>query len=237
MALDASLVSGGFNFLSGAITQYYSNQGSKAVARANAVIKQGNNVVVAAENQRNATATAMQRWAQQVRNSRVMENVAANQEALAINFNRARDLRTQGNFAENIRQAEEAGRQQASAAASGVTGSVVDVINDTTKLRNAMKNTARLDQESQIKSDFERQQFEQYQAGLDSLDFSVILDNYSNYDYSSSTAQTKSVASAGFANIGSAGLQSLSNSLASMFNTPKDNSLFSFLNTNKGMGD
>ena len=221
MALDVSLISAGSNFLNGVISQHFSNQSAKAVASSNAAIKAGNNTVVAAENERNASVTAMQRWALAVRNRRVKENVAANQEALAINFNRARDVKTRGNFADNVRQAEEAGRQAAAAAASGVTGSVVDVINDTTRLRNAMKNAARLDAEDQALGDFERMQLEQYAAGMDSLDFSVILDQTSNYDSTSTTAKTGNVFSAGFANIGGDGLKALSQSLAGML-SPKE---------------
>jgi len=233
--MDMSLVSGGFSFLNGAIGQHFANQSAKYQAEAANGIRKGNNVVVAANNSRNATLTAMQRWAQQVRNSRVMESVEANQEALTINFNRARDARTRQNFATNVRQAEESGRMQAAAAASGVTGSVVDVVNMTAKLRNGMQNTARLDAEDQIAYDYKETEFNQRLAIMDQLDFGLILDNPEIADFGLNTAKTGNVLTAGLGNNGA--LKNITQGLGSFFNSPTDNSIFGLNSTNRSMGD
>lgn len=158
-------------------------------ARATATIRAGNNEVNQTIDARNAVLTATQRWAQKVRNSRVYEAAGNNQEALTTNFNRSRDARTRQNFATSIRQAEESGRQQAAAAASGVTGSVVDVIDMTTQLRNGMQEVARVEAEKQITYDYKKQEYQQRLATLDSLDFSVILDNPSIMQSTQSTPQ------------------------------------------------
>lgn len=191
--MDMSLVSGGFSAVSGLISASYSNKAEKARAGAANQIRAGNNSVVAAVNERNGAITALQRWRQGVANSRVYEAVAANQDALAINFNRARDARTRSNFATNIRNAEEIGRQQAAAAVSGVTGSVVDVINMTSRLKQNIERQAVLDTEQQVDYDFKRKETAVRLSTMDSLDFSLIFDNTVQKDYGQNTAKTQSV--------------------------------------------
>jgi hypothetical protein len=233
MAFDMSLVSGGFNFLNGAIGQHFANEGAEAQAAAANGIRAGQRIVTASNNSRNAQLTAMQRWAQSVRNSRVMESVASHQEALAINFNRARDARTRQNFATNVRQAEEQGRMQAAAASSGVTGSVVDVVNMTAKLRNGMERTARMDAEDQIVYDYQKTEFDTRLALLDQLDFSLILDNPEVMDNGPATeARTGNVLTAGLGNNGA--LRQITQGLGSFFQSSNtgSSSLDAFLNLN-----
>lgn len=190
---DMSLASAGLSAVSSAIATYSANQIAKIQANASNVIREGNLKVNAATNARDAVLTATQRWAQGVRNKRVYEAVGNQQEALAVNFNRARDTRTRQNFATNIRQAEESGRQAASAAASGITGSIVDVIDMTTQLRNGIQREARVQAENQIVGDYKRTEMQQQLALTDQIDFTPIFDNPQVLGGGDVTAKTSNV--------------------------------------------
>ena len=237
--MDASI----YGAVAGAVTGAIQANAANAVARINSQLSNDvraiNNQTRQVVNQRNATLTALQRWAQDVRNSRVDEQIGRTQEALAVNFNRSRDARTRANFADSIRQAEEAGRMQASAAASGVTGSVVDVLNNTAKLKNAMKNQARVEAENQAASDFDQLEFESRWALEDQKDHSLIFDNPATLDYGRDIPYQSSVLSAAFAGgaQGGGGLSQIGSAVGSFFNTPKDNSIYGMLNTNRSVGD
>lgn len=200
--MDASLVSG----FTGAITSAISAQAASSIAKLQAntanQVRALNNGTVAAVNARNAQVTSLQRWAQGVRNSRVDDQIADTQEALTTNFNRSRDARTNANFSASIAQAEQAGRIQASAAASGVGGSVVDVVNMTFNLKNAVKEQARLDEERYIVVDQKQREFKAKWALEDQKDYSLIFDNLATLDYKTNlpatTANVGSAALAGF---------------------------------------
>ena len=194
--MDASLVSAGY----GAIGSFFSISASNAVssiqADASNRITGINNETANVLTQRNAALTGLQRWAQQVRNDRVMENLALNQQALATNFNRSRDARTRQNFAANIRDAEQQGRQRAAAAASGVTGSVVDVVNQATAVKRGIEETARIATERQISYDYKLTEQQQYWSALDQLDTGLIFDNPEMLDYRTATAKTSNATTA-----------------------------------------
>ena len=229
--MDASLVSAGY----GAIGSFFSISASNAVSRiqANAQNKITgiNNETAKVLTQRNAALTGLQRWAQQVRNDRVMESIGLNQQALAINFNRSRDARTRQNFAANIRDAEQIGRQQAAAAASGVTGSVVDVVNQATQVKRGMEETARIAAERQVSYDYKLTEQQQYWSAIDQLDTGLIFDNPEMLDYSTSVAKTSN---AGTAALTSFITQGGLGGLASFFQTPKSggDTLGAFLTLN-----
>lgn len=232
--MDMSLVSGGFSAVNSAIGAYYGNKVEEIKANAANRIREGNNSVIGAVNQRNATMTSLQRWRQSVANSRVYEAVASNQEAMAINFNRARDMRTRANFATNIRNAEESGRQQAAAAASGVTGSVVDVINMTTRLKQGIEKQAVVQSENQLGYDFKRKQDQARLATLDSLDFSLIFDNVAQTDYAINTPKHTDIFGAMISGKGT--LQNLAQGAANFFKQPDPIGDF-YLRGNTGAGD
>jgi hypothetical protein len=216
--MDMSLSAGAFSAMSSVIGAYYGNKVEEIKANAANTIRAGNNEVTAGVNARNASVTALQRWRQGVANSRVYEAVAQNQEALATNFNRARDQRTRQDFATNIRGAEESGRQQAAAAASGISGSVVDVIDMTSNLRRGMERQATVEAENQMVSDFDKQELRTRLAGLDALDFTAIYDNQQIRD--TTVTAKKSTNLLGAAISGKDTLKNISNGLASFkFNT------------------
>lgn len=161
----------------GAMSAYSSNKLAAYQADVANKIREGNNRVLGVVAKRNAAITGLQRWRQEVSNKRVYAAVEANQEALALNYNRARDQRTRSNFSAAIREAEQSGRQQAAAASSGITGSVVDIIDKTSEMRRGMEARAGLEAESQMAGDYQRREHAQRWATLDSLDYSLIFDN------------------------------------------------------------
>lgn len=220
--MDMSLISGMYSAVSGAYSAYSANSLASAQTDNANKIRAGNNTVTGAVNERNASITALQRWRQGVANSRVYEAVASNQEAMAVNFNRVRDQKARTNFSASIRQAEESGRQQAMAAVSGVTGSVVDVIDTTSRMRRGMEQQANVQSENYMLSDFNKAEFAQRWATLDSLDYSAIFDNTQIMDLGSNTAKQTSVLGAALG--GKDTLKNLSNGLAS----------FNFNSTSKG---
>lgn len=233
--MDMSLASAGANALAGFAIANINNGVAKFQAAAANTIRAGNNAVAVKVNARNAEITALQRWRQGVTNSRVYEAVAANQEALTTNFNRARDAKARTNFSTSIRAAEESGRQQAAAAASGVTGSVVDVIDTTSRLRRGMERTASVAAENQMLGDYDKQEFAQRWATLDSLDYSLIFDNQQLMDNGTSTAQTVSPWSAAIsAGLGGKDtLKNVSNALADFkFGATENKGLDGFLALN-----
>lgn len=234
--MDASLASAGMSFLSGAIGAYYNNKVADIQAKAANGVRDYNNATALVEAERDKQLTGYQRWAQTVRNSRVQESVAAHQQALTTNFNRARDARTRQNFVTNIQQAEEQGRQQAAAAVAGVTGSVVDVINDTTRLRNAMERTARLDAESQTVYDYKVQEQAQRLAIEDSIDWGIVFDNGPQLDYYTNVANKQNVLATGLASVSAKEWQGSASAVTNFFKTPVDNSIFGMLKTNQGVG-
>lgn len=237
--MDASIYGAVAGAVSGAIETYGQNQVARINANLQNDVRSINNQTRTVQNERNAAITSLQRWAQTVRNSRVDEQIGRTQTALTVNFNRSRDARTRANFADSIRQAEEAGRMQAAAASSGVTGSVVDILNNTRALKNGMKAVARVDAENQALGDFNQLEFETRWALEDQKDNSLIFDNTNVLDYNTTIPYQSSVISAAFAGgaKGGGGMSQIGSAVSSFFNTPQDNSIFGMLNTNRGAGD
>lgn len=221
--MDASMAQGGYaaiaQMATGLVGAYYSNQVTGIQTRAQNDIRAINNSTTAVQNTRNAAVSSLQRWQQTVRNSRVQEAVKANQEALAVNFNRQRDARTRSNFATNVREAEQSGRQAAAAASSGITGSVVDVINQTSMIKKGMENSARLETEAQLGTDYNAQEFAQRWAVLDQLDSGLIFDNTQTLDYRVSIGQTQNLLTSAIGGTSVKGIQALTTAASSFFQT------------------
>lgn len=237
--MDASIYGAVAGAVSGAIETYGRNQVARINANLQNDVRNINNQTRTVINERNATLTGLQRWAQSVRNSRVDEQIGRTQTALAVNFNRSRDARTRANFADSIRQAEEAGRMQAAAASSGITGSVVDIVNSTARLKNGIKQQARIQEENQAAGDFDQLAFETRWALEDQKDHSLIFDSVNTLDYNTTVPFQSSVLSAAFAGgaQGGGGLSQIGSAVSSFFNTPKDNSIYGMLGTNRTVGD
>lgn len=204
--------------VAGAITAHFANESAQIAAAGANAVRATNNATNAAIASVGTSISALQRWTQGVRNSRVYENVGRSQEALAVNFNRSRDAKANANFADSLRQAEASGRQQAAAAASGVTGSVVDVLDMSLQLKNHLQDVARVKAENYAVGDYEQAEFQQRWAILDSLDNSLILDTPAKVDYATNTARQTSVLGAALGSIDKKGYQEIGTSASKFFN-------------------
>lgn len=191
--MDYSTASGAAGIASTVIGNHFANRVAGIQAGTANFIRGKNNEVVAANNQRDKAITGLQRWRQGVHNSRVYENAAKDQESSEVNFSRGRDARARASFSDQVRYAEEEGRMAASAAASGITGGVVDMINATSRMRKGMVDTAMAENNRLSESDHTRQLAATYWSNLDQMDYSLILDNPRGMDYGNDLPQTKSL--------------------------------------------
>jgi hypothetical protein len=163
---------------------------SNAQTDASRLISEGNNKVVAASNARDKVLSNTARWRQSIHNSRVFEAIGNNQEASEVNYQRQIDLRGKANFSDQIKAAEASGRAQASAAASGISGSVVDVIDSTMKMRRGIEDTSFRETNRLMASDQRRQQFASRWATMDQMDRSLILDDPQGLDFAQTAPQS-----------------------------------------------
>jgi len=181
--MDYSMAGAGFQLLSSAVQGYNAASITRTQTKTSNAIRDANNRTIAAVNEKNAAGTALARWRQSVYNSRVLDKVESDQYSSEVNFQRQMDIRAKAGFSANVKAAEESGRQQAAAAFSGVTGSVVDVIDGTSRLRNDIQRQQFETTNGQLAYDHGVQQAAQGRADLDQMDFSVILDNIATSDY------------------------------------------------------
>jgi len=141
-------------------------------------IRQAGNVATAAKNN-------LSRFMQSLANQKRLEAGGAAAEANTVNFLRNRDAMLTGNFAEQIRYAEAAGRAHVAQAASGVGGNVADMVNAATALRQSQVQQ-RFDDNGQ-KAGFDNAKRAEYilRSTVDGLDNSIIFDNLDfRQDYS-----------------------------------------------------
>jgi hypothetical protein len=127
---------------------------------------------------------ALARYVQNENNKRVMTQTGRESEAALINYRRARDAATSGDFEAQIGFAEQAGAQVAAGAASGLVGGVSDIVGTTTALRISRIKQATLQATGQADWDATRRQSDILTAGLNSMDQSFIVDDL---DYSLDT--------------------------------------------------
>lgn len=145
---------------------------------ANNIINEGNayasNLVRAANNELRASRAGLARYTQSVNNNRTLTNTGSAFEAAVINYRRARDNATNGDFEQQIAFSEQAGAQVAASALSGLTGGVADMVNGTTALRKARLQQRNKQAIKQGDYDAGQQANNILEAGWDSLDHSEI---------------------------------------------------------------
>lgn len=222
--MDLSMASSLGGVISNVIATDSANQVSRIKAGAESYIRGKNNEVVAEENKRDAVLTGFQRWKQSVYNSRVTQNAATDQDMLTTNYNRQRDVRARGSFATQVQYAEQSGRMQAQAAASGVTGSVVDVLNMTLQMKQGQQDTQFAEATRQMDYDEGQREFTTYWADMDKMDTSIILDNQRVSDPNISYTQQAPLISA----VKPSDVKNIAQGLGNMnfsFNQPKPASL------------
>jgi 2-hydroxychromene-2-carboxylate isomerase len=192
---DYGAASSAGSIIAGMVGTYSANQVAGIQAGTADYIRASNNKLVAAENKRDAVLTQIARWRQSVYNSRVMENAAADQEMLTTNFARMKDARSRASFSDQINFAEQEGRMQAQAAASGVTGSVVDILNATLRMKKGIEDTNRAQTDRQLDYDEQRKEGSVWAANMDKLDQSLIFDNPRSMDFGQTVVPTRSLLS------------------------------------------
>ena len=163
---------------------------SQANVTANNTINAANtyasNVVRSATNQLKASRGALARYTQSVNNNRSLANMGEQVAASTINYQRAKDSALQSSFEDQIAYAEQAGRQSAQAAFSGLTGGVADIVNGTSELRRSRIEQRVRESFSQADYDASQRTRAIMLAGFDSLDQSEITDEL---DYNTSVLQ------------------------------------------------
>lgn len=135
------------------------------------------NVVRGARNELTVVKGRMARANQAENNRRTLYQGGRAAEAAAINYRRMRDSATTEDFEGQIRMAEQAGAAIASQAMAGVGGSVVDVVNGTTALRNARIQQAQKQRMKAADYDAGQAQSDIKRATIQSLDDSSIVDD------------------------------------------------------------
>lgn len=150
------------------------------------------NKVRAASSASLAAQASLDRWTQSVENSRRLRAGGAALEANTVNLLRQRDANTIRTLSGEIEQAEQFGNAAAVAAFSGIGGEVVDMVNSTTSLRNAIIEQRAADVQHMVDFDALRQQGNIMQSMVEGLDSSIVIESL---DYGRNVATVKKVPS------------------------------------------
>lgn len=179
-----------WNMLSGAIAGWFGNEATRAQADANnrisAVNAESSNKVRVAGNAATAAKNTLDRWIQSVNNNKALDEGGRALEANTVNARRQGDAGMQQDFASSIRSAEQEGHAAAAAAASGIDGSVVDMVNGSTALRDSIVRQSISDARDMQAYDTARRAGIVMSQTINGMDNSIILDNL---DYNQNYAQ------------------------------------------------
>lgn len=166
-------------------------------ANTNATIEDNNKLSIANADTKNRVRAAgnlaeaaqgnLARFTQSVNNNRALKAGGEAEEALTVNAIRHNDAAMRGDFSDDIRSAEQLGHAAASAAASGVSGSVVDMVNTSTALRDSIVKQGVADDAASESYDVSRRAGNIMSQVVGGLDSSVILDSL---DYNQNVAFT-----------------------------------------------
>lgn len=158
---------------------WVSGSASAGIARANnrlsAARAEASNKVRDAGNAFNLARFEQAVQLQAIGNRRRTEDLGDALAAAETNYARQKDLLTRGSFEDSIREAEEAGRQAAEAAAFGIGGDAVDVISGTTALRTARAQEDAARANTQMEWDFRAAKGNMILQAMTGLDNSSIL--------------------------------------------------------------
>lgn len=135
-----------------------------------------------ANNELGAAQSSLSNWMRSVNNQRTIDAAGEAYNATGENLSRMWQQSTTGSLQRRVQANEQLGAIQASAAAAGVGGSTVDLINGTLKLRNAMLNAEIEKQEGQATYDQLMQRAGVMDNGYDAWDHSF---DSANMDYMS----------------------------------------------------
>lgn len=116
-------------------------------------------------------------WMRSVSNQRTVEAAGDAYNAMSTNLGRTMDQAVTGSLQRRIQAAEQMGAISAQAAAAGVGGSTVDLINGTMRLRNAMLNEEITKQEGQATYDQLLQRAGVMDNAYDQWDYTLNMDS------------------------------------------------------------
>lgn len=119
-------------------------------------------------------------------NRRVLAQGTRQRDAAMVNYLRVRDAAASADLEGQLQIAEQQGAAVAAQAFSGVSGSVVDMVNTSTRLRNARAIQALKQREKSMSIDAATEQANIQRATIESLDTSSIMDEL---DYNVDFAQ------------------------------------------------
>lgn len=179
-----------YGLIGGAIAGWFGNEATRAQADANNMLSALNaevgNKVRVAQNAATAAQNNLDRWIQSVNNNKVLDQGGEALEANAINYRRMSDVGIQQDFATSIRNAEQMGHAAAAAAASGIDGNVVDMVNGSTALRDSIVRQGIDDKRHLQAYDVARRAGNIMSQTINGMDNSIILDTL---DYNTNFAQ------------------------------------------------
>lgn len=145
------------------------------------------NLTRGARNELTVAKGRLARMNQVETNKRTLTHGSSQRDASTLNYRRMRDAATSADFEGQIQMAEQAGAAVAAQAFAGVSGSVVDAVNSTTRLRNARIQQAAADRVAAGDYDAAQEQGHIARATIQSLDSSSIIDEL---DYNVDIGQT-----------------------------------------------
>lgn len=145
------------------------------------------NLLRGAKNDLTAVKGRLARANQAENNARTLRAGGKAMEVHQVNYRRARDSETLSSFEDQIKFAEQAGAAVAAQAFSGVTGSVVDVVNGTTALRQARAKYAQDKRTKQVDYDAANRLADIERTTIQSMDTSSLIDDL---DYNVNLANT-----------------------------------------------
>jgi hypothetical protein len=174
--MSAEMIQMGINAIIGIGNGYLQKQQIKAENMVNEANTIAANLIRKSGNELSGAKGSLARFNQSVNNSRVLAGAGDSAEVALVNYRRARDNADKGDFESQIAFAEQRGGQQAAAAASGLVGGVVDVVNSTTALRQARIEQASEETLRFAAFDAAKQQGDIIRAGIENMDNSSIID-------------------------------------------------------------
>lgn len=159
------------------------------------------NLVRTEANKLAAATGALARWTQSVNNNRRLDQGAKEREAALVNYRRQMDAGVHQRLSESIREAEAMGSAAARQAASGVTGSVGDMVSASIALRDSISRQIVKDRQGMADFDQRRRLANIQSQMVGGLDNSLIFDAI---DYNTNVGQTYTAPSPYMAALGAA---------------------------------
>lgn len=178
--------------LVGALNGLIQGAATRATAKANNRISQANaetrNKTRVFSNAAEMAKGRLARFEQGLMNNRLLDTAGNNHAAVTQNFIRGQDAQTLQGLSRAIGEAERQGAMAAAAGAVGQSGGVVDMVNTSTRLRDAIVERQVQDNQTLQSYDNAKQRGQVMSQAIRSMDSSLIVDALDwNKDYATLT--------------------------------------------------